>query len=88
MLPIQMVETERDDFDGTIVEMWRGDDFICMVFPLRFVRLGRESACPCCAWTALGVPLWQGQCFRFDFGNFFTMPLLKLFSKTLCPILT
>jgi len=32
MLPIQMVETERDDFDGTIVEMWRGDDFICMVF--------------------------------------------------------
>ncbi len=32
MLPIQMVETERDDFDGTIVEMWRGDDFIGMVF--------------------------------------------------------
>ena len=32
MLPIQMAETERDDFDGTIVEMWRGDDFICMVF--------------------------------------------------------
>ncbi len=32
MLPIQMVETERDDFEGTIVEMWRGDDFICMVF--------------------------------------------------------
>jgi hypothetical protein len=27
-----MVETERDDFDGTIVEMWRGDDFIGMVF--------------------------------------------------------
>jgi hypothetical protein len=27
-----MVETERDDFDGTIVEMWREDDFICMVF--------------------------------------------------------
>ena len=32
MLPIQMVETERDDFDGTIVELWRGDDFIGMVF--------------------------------------------------------
>jgi hypothetical protein len=32
MLPIQMVETERDDFDGTIVEMWRGDDFVGMVF--------------------------------------------------------
>jgi hypothetical protein len=27
-----MVETERDDFDGTIVEMWREDDFIGMVF--------------------------------------------------------
>lgn len=32
MLPIQLVETERDDFDGTIVEMWRGEDFVCMVF--------------------------------------------------------
>lgn len=32
MLPIQMVETERDDFDGTIVELWRGDDFVGMVF--------------------------------------------------------
>lgn len=32
MQPIQLVETERDDFDGTIVEMWRGDDFVCMVF--------------------------------------------------------
>ncbi len=32
MLPIQMVETERDDFDGTVVELWRGDDFIGMVF--------------------------------------------------------
>ena len=32
MLPIRMVETERDDFDGTIVEMWREDDFIGMVF--------------------------------------------------------
>lgn len=27
-----MVETERDDFDGTIVELWRGDDFVGMVF--------------------------------------------------------
>ncbi len=32
MLPIQLAETERDDFDGPIVEMWRGDDFIGMVF--------------------------------------------------------
>lgn len=32
MLPIRMVETEREDFDGTIVEMWREDDFIGMVF--------------------------------------------------------
>lgn len=32
MLPIRMVETERDDFDGTIVEMWREDDFIGMIF--------------------------------------------------------
>lgn len=27
-----MVETERDDFDGTVVELWRGDDFVGMVF--------------------------------------------------------
>ncbi|MEN8040701.1 MAG: hypothetical protein ABFR95_04270 [Actinomycetota bacterium] len=32
MLPIRMVETERDDFDGTIVELWREDDFVGMVF--------------------------------------------------------
>lgn len=32
MLPIQLVETERDDFEGTIVELWRGDDFVGMVF--------------------------------------------------------
>lgn len=32
MLPIRMVETEREDFDGTIVEFWRDDDFIGMVF--------------------------------------------------------
>lgn len=32
MLSIQMVETERDDFDGTVVELWRGDDFVGMVF--------------------------------------------------------
>lgn len=32
MLPIQLAETERDDFDGPIVEFWRGDDFIGMVF--------------------------------------------------------
>ncbi|RLE11682.1 MAG: hypothetical protein DRJ28_10300 [Actinobacteria bacterium] len=27
-----MAETERDDFDGTIVEFWREDEFIGMVF--------------------------------------------------------
>jgi len=32
MLPIQMVETERDDFEGAIVEFWREDDFVGMVF--------------------------------------------------------
>ena len=32
MLPIQLAETERDDFDGPIVELWRGDDFIGMIF--------------------------------------------------------
>lgn len=32
MLPISFVETDRDDFDGPIVEFWRGDDFVGMVF--------------------------------------------------------
>ncbi|MEZ5175319.1 MAG: hypothetical protein R2823_03845 [Acidimicrobiia bacterium] len=32
MLPITLVETGRDDFDGPIVEFWRGDDFVGMVF--------------------------------------------------------
>ncbi|MCL1595226.1 MAG: hypothetical protein M3132_12830 [Actinomycetia bacterium] len=32
MLPIQLAETERDDFDGPIVELWRGDDFVGMIF--------------------------------------------------------
>ena len=32
MLPIQLAETEREDFDGPIVELWRGDEFIGMVF--------------------------------------------------------
>ncbi len=32
MLPIQLAETERDDFDGPVVEFWRGDEFIGMVF--------------------------------------------------------
>jgi len=32
MLPIQIIETERDDFDGTVVELWRENDFIGMVF--------------------------------------------------------
>ncbi|MCZ7534042.1 MAG: hypothetical protein M5U23_11690 [Acidimicrobiia bacterium] len=32
MIPITLVETDRDDFDGPIVEFWRGDDFVGMVF--------------------------------------------------------
>ncbi len=32
MIPIRLAETERDDFDGTIVELWREDDFVGMVF--------------------------------------------------------
>lgn len=32
MLPIQMVETEREDFDGPVVEFWRGEEFIGMAF--------------------------------------------------------
>lgn len=32
MLPIRMVETDREDFDGAIVEFWREDDFVGMVF--------------------------------------------------------
>jgi hypothetical protein len=32
MIPIQLAETERDDFDGPIVEFWREDEFIGMVF--------------------------------------------------------
>lgn len=32
MLPIQMVETERDDFEGPVVEFWRADEFIGMAF--------------------------------------------------------
>lgn len=32
MLPIRIIETEREDFEGPIVELWRDDDFIGMVF--------------------------------------------------------
>ncbi len=32
MIPIQLAETERDDFDGPIVELWREDEFIGMIF--------------------------------------------------------
>ena len=32
MMPIRLAETEREDFDGTIVEFWRDDQFIGMVF--------------------------------------------------------
>lgn len=32
MLPIRIIETEREDFDGPIVELWRDDDFIGFVF--------------------------------------------------------
>ena len=32
MLPLRIVETERPDFDDPIVELWREDDFVGMVF--------------------------------------------------------
>jgi hypothetical protein len=32
MLPIRLIETEREDFDGPIVELWRDDSFVGMVF--------------------------------------------------------
>lgn len=32
MLPINLIETERDDFDGPVVEFWRADEFIGMAF--------------------------------------------------------
>ena len=32
MLPIRLIETERDDFDGPVVELWREDDFVGFVF--------------------------------------------------------
>jgi hypothetical protein len=32
MIPIRLAETEREDFDGPIVELWRQDEFIGMVF--------------------------------------------------------
>ena len=32
MLPIRIIETERDDFDGPIVELWREDEFVGLVF--------------------------------------------------------
>ena len=32
MLPIRLIETEREDFDGPVVELWREDDFVGFVF--------------------------------------------------------
>lgn len=32
MLPLRIVETERDGFDQTVVELWRDDEFVGMVF--------------------------------------------------------
>lgn len=32
MIPIRLIETEREDFDGPIVELWRNDEFVGMVF--------------------------------------------------------
>ena len=32
MIPITMVETDREDFEGTVVELWRADSFVGMVF--------------------------------------------------------
>ena len=32
MYPLRFVETERDGFDQTVVELWREDEFVGMVF--------------------------------------------------------
>ncbi len=32
MIPLRLVETDREDFDGPVVELWRDDEFIAMVF--------------------------------------------------------
>jgi len=32
MIPLRIVETEREDFEGPIVELWRDDDFVGQVF--------------------------------------------------------
>lgn len=32
MYPLRVVETERDGFDQTVVELWREDEFVGMVF--------------------------------------------------------
>jgi hypothetical protein len=32
VIPIRIVETERDDFEGPVVELWRDDEFIGQVF--------------------------------------------------------
>ena len=32
MLPLRIVETEREGFDQTVVELWREDEFVGMVF--------------------------------------------------------
>jgi len=32
MLPLRIVETERAGFDQTVVELWRGEEFVGMVF--------------------------------------------------------
>ena len=32
MYPLRIVETDRDGFDQTVVELWREDEFVGMVF--------------------------------------------------------
>ena len=32
MIPLRIIESERDGFDEPVVELWRDDDFIGMVF--------------------------------------------------------
>jgi len=32
MIPLRFVETDRADFDEPVVELWRGDEFVGMVF--------------------------------------------------------
>jgi hypothetical protein len=32
MIPLRIIETDREEFDGTVAELWREDEFVGMVF--------------------------------------------------------